>query len=265
LEAVQDELAEGLHGGRNKKYIRFAVAALSSIPWIGGLLAALASLNAEKNQEHLNELQRLWLMEHQQKAKQLASTLSEIFARLENFGDQIQERIESPEFLALVRRCFRSWDEADTEEKKRMLQKLITNASAIKLCPDDLIRLFIAWIDQYHEAHFLVIKEIYRHPGISRGRIWDSIHGGRPREDSSDADLFKYLIRDLSTGGVVRQERETDGYGNFLKKDTRGQSHQTGARTMESAFESTKPYVLTALGKEFVHYAMEDVVPQIGS
>jgi hypothetical protein len=33
---------------------------------------------------------------------------------------------------------------------------------------------------------------------------------------------------------------------------------------MESAFEDTKPYVLTELGKQFVHYVMEDVVPQIG-
>jgi hypothetical protein len=265
LEAVSDDLAEKLGDGRNKKYMRFAVAALSSIPWVGGLLAASASFSAEKDQEHLNELQRLWLLEHQKKARELAHALADIFERLENFGDEIQERIESPEFLNLVKRCFRSWDEADTEEKRRMLQKLITNASAIKLCPDDLIRLFIAWIDQYHEAHFMVIKEIYRHPGITRGQIWDNIHGGRPREDSSDADLFRYLIRDLSTGGVVRQERETDGYGNFLKKDTRGHSNNSGSRTMESAFENTKPYVLTALGKEFVHYAMDDVVRQIGT
>lgn len=33
---------------------------------------------------------------------------------------------------------------------------------------------------------------------------------------------------------------------------------------MESAFEDTKPYVLTELGKQFVHYVMEDVVPVIG-
>jgi hypothetical protein len=31
-----------------------------------------------------------------------------------------------------------------------------------------------------------------------------------------------------------------------------------------SAFEDTKPYVLTELGKQFVHYVMEDVVPQLG-
>jgi hypothetical protein len=53
--------------------------------------------------------------------------------------------------------------------------------------------------------------------------------------------------------------------GHFLKRDTRGQSHQSSGRFMESAFEDTKPYVLTELGKKFVHYVMEDVVPQIAS
>jgi hypothetical protein len=176
----------------------------------------------------------------------------------------VQERIESPEYLALVKKSFRGWDEADTEEKRNMFKKLITNAGAITLCPDDLIRLFLNWIDQYHEAHFMVIKEIYRNPGITRARIWDSIHGQRPRDDSAEADLFKYLIRDLSTGDVIRQERETDGHGQFIKKESRGQARESSSRVMESAFEQTKPYVLTKLGQQFVHYVMEDVVPQIG-
>jgi len=263
LEANTDALSEKLGNGRKRKYARFVIAALSSIPWIGGVIAASTSLSAEVEQGQVNELHRLWLAEHQQKARELIGALSDIFARLENFGDEINQRIESPEYLNLVKRCFRSWDEAETQDKKQMLKKLITNAGAIKLCDDDLIRLFIAWIDQYHETHFLVIKEIYRHPGITRAGIWGNIHGARPREDSAEADLFRYLIRDLSTGGVVRQERETDAFGNFYKRETGGH-RAPSSRVMESSFEDTKPYVLTALGKKFVHYVMEDVVPQIG-
>jgi len=264
VEATQEALSEKLGGSKAKKYVRFVVAALSSIPWVGGLFAAGASLHAEWNQEEINDLHRMWLTEHQEKARELSSVFIDIFSRLESFGDEIQERIESPEYLSLVKKCFRSWDEADTQDKKQMLKKLITNASAIKLCSDDLVRLFITWIDQYHETHFMVIKEIYRHPGSTRAQIWDRIRGVRPREDSPEADLFKYLVRDLSTGGVIRQERETDGFGNFYKKE-RSPSREGPSRVMESAFEGTKPYVLTALGKQFVHYVMEDVVPQIGA
>jgi hypothetical protein len=263
LEAAEDALTNQLGSGSKRKYARFLVAALSSIPWIGGVIAASASLSAEIEQGKLNELHRLWLSEHQQKVRELIGALTDILGRLENFGSEIDERIQSPEYLNLVKRCFRSWDEAETQDKKQMLKKLVTNAGTIKLCADDLVRLFIAWIDQYHETHFLVIKEIYKHPGITRARIWDNIHGPRPREDSAEADLFRYLIRDLSTGGVIRQERETDAFGNFYKRETGGH-RAASSRTMESSFEDTKPYVLTALGKQFVHYVMEDVVPQIG-
>ena len=263
LEAAEEALSNQLGSGRRGKYARFLVAALSSIPWVGGLIAACASLTAEIEQGKVNELHRLWLTEHQEKARELVGALSEIVARLENFGEEINERLESPEYLNLVKRCFRSWDEADTQDKKRMFKKLITNAGAIKLCDDDLVRLFIAWIDQYHETHFLVVKEIYQNPGITRARIWNDIHGPRPREDSPEADLFRYLIRDLSTGGVIRQGRETDAFGNFYKRET-GVHRGPSTRVMESSFEDTKPYVLTALGKQFVHYVMEDVVPQIG-
>ena len=265
VEPSQDALVAKLSAGRSHKYARFVVAALSSIPWVGGFIAASANLSAEREQEGINELQRLWLEEHKGKIKELSATLADIFIRLDNFGDDAKQRIESPEYLALVKKAFRSWDEADTETKKQMLRKLIANAGAINLCPDDLIRLFLHWIELYDETHFIVIKEIYRHPNITRAQIWNNIHHVRPREDSSEADLFRYLIRDLSTGGVIRQARETDMSGHFLKRDTRGQSHQSSSRFMESAFEDTKPYVLTELGKKFVHYVMEDVVPQIGS
>lgn len=262
-EQRQNAIVEKLSSGKRRKFGRFVLAALSSIPWVGGVISAAASFSAEKDQEGFNELQTLWLKGHEEKIRELGDTLADIFARLENFGDEIQERVESPEYLALVRKAFRSWDASDTNEKKQMLKNLITNAGAIKLCSDDLVRLFISWIDQYHETHFLVIKEIYKTSGTTRGQMWDKIQGQRPREDSAEADLFRYLIRDLSMGGVIRQDRETDAYGRFVKKDTKGVSHQAGSLVMESAFEESKPYVLTALGKQFVHYVMEDVVRQI--
>jgi hypothetical protein len=263
-QVSQDALIARLGAGKSRRYVRFLVAALGSIPWVGGLIAASASLSAEKEQQTLNELQRLWLEEHKEKLKQLGDTLAEILVRLDKLGDEVQERIESPEYLALVKKAFRSWDQADTDEKKQMFKKLIANAGASKLCSDDLIRLFLHWIDLYHETHFVVMKEIYRAPNITRAELWQNIHGQSVREDSSEADLFKYLIRDLSTGGVIRQARETDSAGNFLKRDTRGQSHKNPSRIMESAFEDSKPYVLTELGKQFVHYVMTDVVSQIG-
>lgn len=207
----------------------------------------------------------MWLQEHKEKITELRDVLNEIFVRLDNFGDQIQERIESPEYLALVRKAFRSWDAADTQEKKQMLKRLILNAGAIQLCDDDLIRLFLHWVELYHETHFVVVRAIFRSQRITRGQLWDAIKGkSRPREDSYEADLFKYLIRDLSTGGVIRQERQTDRHGNFVKKESAGRREPLG-NLMKSAFDDTDHYVLTDLGAKFVHYVMADVAPQLGA
>jgi hypothetical protein len=126
-----------------------------------------------------------------------------------------------------------------------------------------VIRLFLDWLNLYHEAHFAVIKQIYSNPSITRCEIWEAVYGDTPREDSAEADLFKMLIRDLSTGGVVRQARDTNEMGEFLKR--RRAPRRNSSSTMESAFEDTKPYVLTELGKQFVHYTMNETVKRLGA
>jgi hypothetical protein len=91
-----------------------------------------------------------------------------------------------------------------------------------------------------------------------------SLYGeNTPREDSSQADLFRYLIRELSTGGVIRQPREANAAGQFMRKRPQRRPPGSGSTTMESTFEDTKPYVLTELGREFVHYTMNEVVTRL--
>ena len=70
------------------------------------------------------------------------------------------------------------------------------------------------------------------------------------------------LIHDLSTGHIIRQFRETDYSGNFIKAE-RSKNQGNGSQLMTSAFEDGKPYELTALGVQFVHYAMTEITVKI--
>jgi hypothetical protein len=230
---------------------------------VGGVLSAAEAYRAEEGANRLNHLQTEWLKEHQRKILLLAQTLQDIGARLSNLGEEIEERIQGDEYLALVRKAFRIWDESDTEEKRKLLSNAITNAAGTRACPDDVVRLFLDWIKAYSEVHFAVIREIFQNPGSTRFDIWCGLYGEIPREDSSAADLYKFLIRELSTGGVVRQERDINAVGQFVRKRPRHVRRGAAPTTLESAFEDTKPYVLTALGKEFVHYTMNEIVPRI--
>lgn len=267
-KSTTDALIEELSKGKNKKYVRFVMAALGSVPWVGSylsILGAIAGLSGEADQDKVNGLLKLWLEEHQPKLEELKHTLNDIMDRLDGLGEETQQRIESPEYLALVRRSFRSWDEADTAEKREYIKRLLTNAGATKLCPDDLIRIFISWIDNYHESHFAVIKQISQNSsGITRASIWDNMNDGvRVREDSAEAGLFRYLIRELNMGGVIEIAKQRDAYGRPLKATPTRTPRGMASKVVESTYEDTKPWVLTELGRQFVHYVLSDVVKRV--
>lgn len=261
LEVLKAALAETAPEKRKRIIQKFFMAALGSVPWVGGFLSALASISKDEAAVRTATVQTQWLEEHSEKLKKLHQTLAEVVSRFDAFGEEVNGRIESSDYLNLVRKAFRTWDQADTQEKRDAVRNLISNAAGSRVCSDDVVRLFLDWLGTYHEAHLAVIRYVYRNPGATRFDIWTATYGEVLREDSAEADLYKLLIRDLSTGGVVRQARDTDMAGNFLKR--RPPSRRSKSGTMESAFEDTKPYVLTELGSQFVHYAMTETTRRI--
>jgi hypothetical protein len=94
--------------------------------------------------------------------------------------------------------------------------------------------------------------------------MWREVHGREVAENSAEADLFKLLVRDLSTGGVIRQHRDTTADGQFVRKTPTKTPKGYGSRVMKSAFDDTEEYELTEFGRQFVHYTMNEVVPRIG-
>jgi hypothetical protein len=263
IDTIKAELEEVSPTRRKRILEAISLAALGSIPWVGGVLSASAAYNFNESGAKGNTLRDQWLKEHQQKLRDLQATLEQIFTRFESLGKEIEERIESSEYLMLVRKTFREWDQADTQEKQQLLVQLITNAAGTRICSDDILRLFLDWIRSYHEAHFAVIRQIHKNLGPTRYDIWLGVYGEPvPRDDSAEADLYKMLIRDLSIGGVIRQPRESDAAGHFRKKTTPARRISTSS-TLESPFEDTKQYVLTELGKQFVHYTMNELVSRL--
>lgn len=256
---VIDKLPENK---KSEKVIKGALEiAGGAIPVAGGILSAVVSAWSDKEQEEVNRFFDYWIGMLKEEILEKEHTMLEILARLDLQDEKIKERVKSSEYQSLVKKTFREWSGAESEEKRKLIRNILSNAAATDLSSDDVIRLFIDWINDYSELHFQVIGAVYNTNGISRGAIWEKIGKGNVREDSADADLYKLLFRDLSMGGIVRQHRETDYYGNFIskpksKKSSRGYS---GSQTMKSAFDREELYELTELGQQFVHYAMSDL------
>ena len=265
IAAIEAEIERATPDKKKRIQEAIILAAFGGIPWVGAVIAAASSYRASENTSRTEDLMTQWLKEHEGKFEELKATLEQMFARFDSLGRDIHTRIESTEYLSLVRKSFRQWDEAETQEKRGLIVKLITHAAGTRICSDDILRLFLDWMAQYHEAHFAVIKEIFKNPGVTRYDIWIAVYGEAvPREDAPEADLYRMLIRDLSTGGVIRQARETDAEGRFRKKTT-APRRMSRSSTMESSFEDTKQYVLTGLGGQFVHYTMTELVTRIES
>lgn len=74
-DRVRRELDHPLGAERQRKYRRFVLAAMGSIPWVGSFIAAGAAVDAEREQQHVNELQQEWLEEHRGKLNDLKKTL----------------------------------------------------------------------------------------------------------------------------------------------------------------------------------------------
>jgi hypothetical protein len=249
--------------GAGPKIARFALACLSGIPIAGGVFGAAGAAWSEQEQAQFNKIFSAWLKLQEDEIKEIGQTLLEVFARVDQTDANVRSRLESKEYLALLKKCFRDWSAAESEEKRKLIRNLLANAAASqKLCSDDILRLFVAWIDRYSEGHFQVIRSIYKNPGITRQEIWYEIHGSAVREDSAEADLFKLFMHDLSVGHVIRQHRETDYHGNFLKAK-RTKSAGPANPYVKSAFDDEKQYELTELGRWFVHYTMNEIVPRL--
>jgi hypothetical protein len=237
---MEEEFPES---SRVKRIARYGLEAAGGvIPFAGGLLSAAASAWSDHDQEQVNSFFKHWLQMLNDEMREKEQTIYEIAARLDLKDEKVAGRMNSPEYQSLLKKAFREWSAAESEKKRELVRNILANAAAT----------------EYSELHFEVIGAVYNDAGITRGGIWRKLGRDTVREDSADADLYKLLIRDLSTGGVIRQHVERDYYGNAIRK-TSSRPRNSGPRPIVSAFDDNEPYELTELGKQFVHYAMTDL------
>lgn len=263
-EISKENIDKAFESGNGSKVARYALSVLGGlIPFAGGVIGGAAGAWSDHESDQFKKMLRMWLQMQQDEVEEIGKTLFEVMDRLNQNDARIRERIESKEYLSLVKKCFRDWSAAESEEKRILIRNLLANSASCKLTSDGVVRLFIEWIESFSEGHFAVIREIYKNEGITRYGMWNNIHGGQVREDSAEADLFKLIIDNLSMGHVIRQYRQVDYHGNFIKQAPVKRLKGTASRTIKSAFDNEKTYVLTEMGKQFVHYTMNEIVGKL--
>ena len=111
VEAARTALMQ--KGSRRRRIAeKFFMAALGSIPWVGGFISAAASIPGDEKSERDETLQSKWLAANQERLDELGKTLGQIESRLDTLGPEVEDRLQNESYLTLVRRSFRAWDRA---------------------------------------------------------------------------------------------------------------------------------------------------------
>ena len=152
------------------KFSRGTMQAIGgALPIAGGLFSAIAGAWSEHEQVKVNRLFEHWVRMLEDEIKEKEETIVEIMARLDLQDEAISERVESKFYQSLVKKTFREWSCAESEEKREYIRNILTNAAHCQVSSDDVVRMFIDWINQYSEMHFQVIGAIFNSDGITRG------------------------------------------------------------------------------------------------
>src|SRR5438309_12072971 len=103
VESIKAEIELSSPSRRQRIFEAIALAALGSIPWVGGVIAA-ASVAAGKYRDgeaavEKEGLLREWLQQHQEKMQKLRATVEELITRDEASGRAGESRIAAEQKL----------------------------------------------------------------------------------------------------------------------------------------------------------------------
>src|SRR5262245_21062792 len=131
------DISEALAHGYGPRVARFALAFLGgAIPFVGGAFSGAAGAWSEAEQAHYNKVFASWLKLQEDEVREIGITIAEILSRLDLNDSTIQARLESPEYLKLIKKAFRDWSAAESEEKRVLVRNALTNAAVHKICSD---------------------------------------------------------------------------------------------------------------------------------
>ncbi len=76
---IEEELNRVLKSNRGPGVARFALAALGSIPFVGGAIAGIGGYWSEKEQQEINKVFQAWLRLQEEELKQIGQTRGQGF------------------------------------------------------------------------------------------------------------------------------------------------------------------------------------------
>jgi hypothetical protein len=100
---------DALSSDGRKHAARAMINALGgAVPFVGGLLSAGAGYRSEKEQEEVTNLLRQWIQMLEDELREKGKTIAEVVACIDMHEEKVKQRVESPEYQALLKKAFRN-------------------------------------------------------------------------------------------------------------------------------------------------------------
>src|SRR5262249_29669523 len=116
---------EPTESGIGKKIAKFGLESASGlIPFAGGVLSAASSAWSDHEQEKVNSFFQHWLKMLSDEMKEKEQTIVEIAARLDLQDEKIDQRINSPQYQSVLKKAFREWAAAESEDKRKLARNI---------------------------------------------------------------------------------------------------------------------------------------------
>ncbi len=112
-----------------------------SLPYgLGGTYLTIVGSWSDKEQAKFNRFFEQWVKMLEDEIREKEATIIEIMARLNLQDEKISARVQSREYQSLVKKTFRDWSGAESEEKRIFIRNILSNAAASTLTSDDVVR-----------------------------------------------------------------------------------------------------------------------------
>ena len=99
--------------------------ASGAIPFLGGVLSAIAGAWGEAEQEHVNNMLRQWIQMLEDELHEKGKTIADVIARLDIKDEAVSKRIESNEYQIILKKAFRNWSSIDSETKRQKIRNIL--------------------------------------------------------------------------------------------------------------------------------------------
>ena len=208
---------------------------LQAIPIVGGLAAEVfQALIAPPLERRRDE----WMA-------QIAQDLEDITTR---GGPSAAALLQDESFVTMFVQATQIAVRNHHKEKTEALRAAVSNSATAPDLRDDLHLSFIRYVDELSPSHIILLRVLLqRHPEVSSAKSYEDLYnacvGLLPFSPSRD--VFKMLVLDLQTRGLIRISGDIDDFDDIYHAD---------AIITEETRDDLPRLLVTEVGRAFIEF-----------